>query len=66
MARVSKVNPNKKIKIAHFINGKYVGSTEGKLKDVRFYDSKGNELGKKNASNRNGRRAKSSSAKSKH
>lgn len=60
------LNPNKKIKIAHFINGEYMGSTEGKLKDVRFYDSRGKELGKKNASNRNGRRAKSPSAKSKY
>lgn len=59
-------DPEKKVKIAHFINGKYIGSTEGKLKDVRFYDSKGNELGKKNASNRNRRRSKGASSKSKH
>jgi len=42
-----KVNPNKKIKIAHFFGDQYVGTTEGKVKDLVFFDENWKPLKKK-------------------
>lgn len=61
----AKVDPNKKVTIVHFLGGVEIGRETGLLKDVRYYDSDGKELGK-NANRRNGRRAKAASSKSKH